>query len=88
MIMITSVLFQLLSRYAFVVVLPKKYFCIIIVAMHDLQEKTGRKKKSMQTFQITIPNGAEGKETIEFQLPDGRAVCISRVPWCGNYGYL
>ena len=30
----------------------------------------------MQTFQITIPDGVEGKETIEFQLPDGRTVSV------------
>ena len=44
--------------------------------MHDLQKKEKKNEEHMQTFEITIPHSVEGKETIEFQLPDGRTVSV------------
>ena len=44
--------------------------------MHDLQKKEKKNDGHMQTFEITIPDSVEGKETIEFQLPDGRTVSV------------
>ena len=44
--------------------------------MHDLQKKERKNEERMQTFEITIPDSVEGKETIEFQLPDGRTVSV------------
>jgi len=42
----------------------------------DYHKKEKKNDGHMQTFEITIPDSVEGKETIEFQLPDGRTVSV------------
>ena len=42
----------------------------------EVQKKAKKSDEPMQTFQITIPVGVKGNESIEFQLPDGRTVCF------------